>query len=87
MKMRQSLHGLAPKLFNSVDIFASTVELIFARINFEMTIKAIIYKTIVATSSVCMRHAVGVNFASNYGLKSDVGGVGDDLGVDAVPRL
>ena len=84
MELSQSVLGVAPKRFNSVDMFAASDEFIVAVINPEMPINANIYKPIVATPSICMDHAVGVDFASNNGLQRGFGGVGDDLGVDAV---
>lgn len=84
MKLSQPMFGIAPKRFNPVDMLGASYKFIVAVINPEMPINANIHKPIVATPTIGMDHAVGVNFATNNALQRGFGGVGDDLGVDAV---
>lgn len=76
--------GVAPKRFNSVDMFAATVEFIVAVTNREILIKA-------QSLQVHRRHAIHLGgpsswslVAPNNGLQHSFGGIVDDLSIDAV---
>lgn len=56
-------------------------------INPKVFIKANIYQPVVATPAVGVNDAGRIGFASDNCLQSGLGGIGHDLGIDAVPAL
>lgn len=84
VELHQATLGIAPKALDAVDVNAAPGELVVAVADPQMFVKADIHQPVIAAPAVRVNHAGNIGLASDDGLKDDLGGIGNDFGINVL---
>ena len=84
VELHQATLGVTPKALDAVDVNAAPGELVVAVVDPQMLVKADIDQPVIAAPAVRVNHAGNVGLASDDGLKDNLGGIGDNFGINVL---
>ena len=87
IEFHQTPLGIAPEAFNPVDVGIAPGKLIFAVVDPKVFVKADINQTVIAAPAVSVNHAGQIGFAPDDGLQDSLGGIGNNLCINAAAPL